>query len=159
MKLEINSDDFEQKKLEQDALHKELDLIQSCITRMAHNAFLYKGWFITLAAGTAALSVSNDRPLWVTGIGLVLLTAIIWLLDTFFLWTEQKYRKLYGWVLAQRAVGIFEKRYDLNPTRFNTECSKWVAFKSWPSVFLYFPVGLLGLSFIVAKIVEECSNV
>ena len=31
-------------------LHKEIDLIQECIKRMANNSFLLKGWTISLVA-------------------------------------------------------------------------------------------------------------
>lgn len=35
-------------KLTEMAIHKELDLIQGCISRMGHNSFLVKGWALTL---------------------------------------------------------------------------------------------------------------
>jgi ABC-type proline/glycine betaine transport system permease subunit len=40
-------------------LHKELDLIQNCITRMANNSFLLKGWLITLIV--AVLALTEDK--------------------------------------------------------------------------------------------------
>lgn len=36
-------------------LHKEIDLIQSCIERMSRNSFSCKGWNLTLQAGIFAL--------------------------------------------------------------------------------------------------------
>lgn len=36
-------------------IHKEIDLIQSCITRMAQNSFMVKGWFVSLYAVVLAL--------------------------------------------------------------------------------------------------------
>ena len=36
-------------------LHKEIDLIQGCINRMAQNSFLIKGWTVTLFAVILAL--------------------------------------------------------------------------------------------------------
>ena len=29
-------------------LHKEIDLIQGCINRMANNSFLLKGWLVSI---------------------------------------------------------------------------------------------------------------
>ena len=29
-------------------IHKEIDLIQACITRMAQNSFKIKGWFVSI---------------------------------------------------------------------------------------------------------------
>ena len=34
------------KKISIEEIHKEIDLIQSCITRMAQNSFMIKGWFV-----------------------------------------------------------------------------------------------------------------
>lgn len=39
----------------QNVLEKEIDLIQSCVTRMAQNSFMVKGWLITLVAVILAL--------------------------------------------------------------------------------------------------------
>ena len=36
------------KDLSIEEIHKEIDLIQSCISKMANNSFLIKGWLITL---------------------------------------------------------------------------------------------------------------
>ncbi|WP_058230001.1 hypothetical protein [Clostridium butyricum] len=36
-------------------IHKELDLIESCISRMAKNSFYLKGWYISLIAVILAL--------------------------------------------------------------------------------------------------------
>ena len=36
-------------------IHKEIDLIQSCITRMAQNSFTIKGWFVSIYAVILAL--------------------------------------------------------------------------------------------------------
>lgn len=38
-----------------DILEKEIDLLQSCINRMAHNSFMVKGWMISLIAVIIAL--------------------------------------------------------------------------------------------------------
>lgn len=37
-------------------LHKEIDLIQSCINRMSKNSFSCKSWNLTLIAGVFALT-------------------------------------------------------------------------------------------------------
>lgn len=38
-----------------EVLYKEIDLVQSCINRMAQNSFLIKGWLITLLTVVIAL--------------------------------------------------------------------------------------------------------
>ena len=45
----------EKKKIQIEEIHKEIDLIQSCITRMAQNSFMVKGWFVSLYAVVLAL--------------------------------------------------------------------------------------------------------
>ena len=42
--------------MEKDILHKEIDLIQGVITRMANNSFLLKGWIVSLIAVLLALT-------------------------------------------------------------------------------------------------------
>lgn len=104
-------------KIENDVLHKEIDLIQACISRMAHNSFLIKGWAITIVAVVLALAQKAANPVVLCGIMLIPLISFWWL-DTFFLWTEKKYRKMYEWVLKNRAEGNDEMLYELDPTRF-----------------------------------------
>lgn len=107
-------------------LHKEIDLIQECIKRMASNSFLLKGWTISLVAVVLALSEKNVSPYF---LGLVVLVPLIsfWYLDAFFLYTEKLYRKMYEWVIAERPKSNNEKMYDLNPHRFKNELKvrKW----------------------------------
>jgi len=37
-------------------IHKEIDLIQNCVNRMAQNSFLLKGWTVSLVAVVIALA-------------------------------------------------------------------------------------------------------
>jgi len=108
--------------MKQEILHKEIDLIQAIITRMANNSFLLKGWMITLVAAILALSkgtlVTDD----VTYFSLILCIPVIafWYLDAFFLHKERCYRKLYEWVVNNRMTSN-EHQYSLNYTRFESE--------------------------------------
>jgi len=107
-------------------LHKEIDLIQECIKRMANNSFLLKGWAISLVAVVLTLSEKNVNPYF---LGLVVLVPLIsfWYLDAFFLYTEKLYRKMYEWVIVERPKYNNDKMYDLNPHRFKNDVkiSKW----------------------------------
>lgn len=76
---------------------KEIDVIQSIINRMASNSFVIKGWAITLIVATLLLKGNNYQTL----IAFVPLFAF-WILDTFFLQTERKYRMLHKWVIKNR---------------------------------------------------------
>lgn len=112
--------------LDKENLHKEIDLIQDCIKRMAHNSFLLKGWTISIVAVVLALSEKNVSPYFLVLVVLVPLISF-WYLDAFFLYTEKLYRKMYEWVIAERSKSNNEKMYDLNPHRFKDQLrvKKW----------------------------------
>ena len=108
------------------SLHKEIDLIQNCISRMAQNSFLIKGWAITLIVITWAILGKESLSSFVL---LILLIPIIgfWCLDAYFLWIERKYRKMYAWVLDNRLnLKSPEKLYDLDPNRFTEKAGSWL---------------------------------
>ncbi|MDD2229927.1 MAG: hypothetical protein PHY48_11000 [Candidatus Cloacimonetes bacterium] len=111
--------------MDKDNLHKEIDLIQACITRMANNSFLLKGWTISLVAVVMALMKDNVNLYILCTLLLVPIIAF-WYLDAFFLRTEKMYRKLYEWIIEARPKGNTDKLYDLNPLRFKDEVdSMW----------------------------------
>lgn len=111
--------------MEKDVLHKEIDLIQACITRMANNSFLLKGWTISIIAVVLALADKAVKPELLSSILFIPLFSF-WYLDAFFLRTEKRYRKMYEWVLKMRCANDTTYLYDLNPHRFNAEVdSTW----------------------------------
>lgn len=101
-----------------DELHKEIDLIQGCINRMANNSFLLKGWLVSIIAVVLALSI-DELNKFIIVITVILVTISFWYLDAFFLRTEKMYRKMYEWVLKKRKEGEIDFQYDLNPHRFD----------------------------------------
>jgi len=108
--------------MDKETLHKEIDLIQGVINRMASNSFLLKGWTVTIIVGVLALTkdtiVTND----VTYFALILLIplCVFWYLDAFFLHKEKCYRELYKWVIENRPTSN-EYKYDLNYKRFEND--------------------------------------
>lgn len=102
------------------SLHKEIDLIQACISRMASNSFLLKGWAISIIAVVLTLADKSVEPAIMSLLVLIPLMSF-WYLDAFFLRTEMMYRMMYEWVLASRMAGDQSKLYDLNPRRFEKE--------------------------------------
>jgi hypothetical protein len=76
-----------------DAKLKHLEFIQAVIARMATNSFLFKGWAITIAAGLSAFAaVDSRRALLVIAL---VSTIMFWGLDSYYLWLERCFRKLY----------------------------------------------------------------
>ena len=95
-------------------LEKEIDLIQGCINRMAHNSFVIKGWTISLVAVVLALLPENFdiRLLCILG-GIV--CGCFWYLDAYFLKMERLYRWKYEWIIEKR-LDTNKFLYDLTPT-------------------------------------------
>lgn len=98
-------------------LNKEIDLIQGCVNRMAHNSFIIKGWLISLIAVVLTLLPENFEIKWLCVVGL-LITMCFWYLDGYFLKIERLYRWKYEWVIVKR-LETDKWSYDLNP--YNTE--------------------------------------
>lgn len=136
----------EQIQIEQ--LHKELDLIQSCIKRMASNSFYLKGWFFAvLGLGGSVLNNANNNVLGCFSIMLVVVA--LWWLDGFFLLQETLYRKKYEWVIENRPKGNWEYIYDLNPynsdmwlDKDSVKTSVYIYMKSKTLIRLY-PMGIV----------------
>lgn len=100
--------------MDKESIHKELDLIQDVIKRMASNSFEVKKWLIGILTGIIAfkheeLLGGNNNLL------LLLLVPVFsfWYLDAFFLSTEKLYREMYKWVVEHRAH-TDKYLYDLN---------------------------------------------
>ena len=106
--------------MDNNVLHKEIDLIQSCITRMASNSFLLKGWTVSLVAVVLALADKALDPALLSAVVLIPLVSF-WYLDAYFLRTERMYRAMYKWVIDRRTVGDDSLLYDLNPHRFSVD--------------------------------------
>jgi hypothetical protein len=110
---------------QKDYVQKELDQVQSIISRMATNSFQCKGWAIGIV--TIVLAINKDTIL-LSGIqSLILLLPIFvfWYLDGFFLYTEQRYRDLFNDVVAKRFYKLegetqsdWSKLFDFNYTRY-----------------------------------------
>lgn len=81
-------------------LHKEIDLIEAVITRMAHNSFLVKGWILSICA--FVITIRQSVPL--TRLSLLLIVPILsfWWLDSYYLRLERAFRSLYDERLKQR---------------------------------------------------------
>ncbi|MGP8214842.1 MAG: hypothetical protein ACLQQ4_04700 [Bacteroidia bacterium] len=97
-----------------DIMLKEIDLIQTVITRMANNSFLLKGWLISIVAVVIALT--KDSILKDLYVPLFLLVPILtfWYLDAYFLRLERIYRDIYEWVIKNR-LNSDEHIFELAP--------------------------------------------
>lgn len=90
---------------------KHLEFIQTVITRMATNSFLFKGWAITIAAGLAGFAAVDSKSALLV-IALVS-TIMFWGLDGYYLWLERCFRTVYASVAAKEKDDIdFSMAFD-----------------------------------------------
>ncbi len=137
--------------MDKDELFKEIDLLQSCISRMAQNSFMIKGWALTLFAGATVFTKGANLGTF----NLFLFTTFIpficfWVLDTFYLHTEMKYRKMYEDMLEKRKVDNLEGQYGLNPR--NVNCG--IVFKTMFSFTLVVFYGIPTLTCMVFILIK-----
>ena len=99
--------------------HKEIDLIQACITRMADNSFKLKELYVSLISIALTVMMSQKCELLFVGMFLLGVTVVFWGLDAFFLKMETLYRWKYEWVIEKRSAGEREYLYNLNPYNKN----------------------------------------
>ena len=102
------------KTVSNEELHKEIELIQSCITRMASNSFMLKGWLLTLIVAFIALLPENITRFYICLV-ILLIDLAFWYLDSFYLKQEKLYRWKYEWVITKRLEGNRDFMYNLDP--------------------------------------------
>ena len=106
----------------EDILIKEIDLIQSCINRMANNSFSVKGWAIAILTAVIAL-FSEKLDLEILCVIGIISSIIFWSLDSYYLKIERLYRWKYEWVINNRPTSDLYY-FDLNPHNSNMWCKK-----------------------------------
>ncbi len=118
MAINYNLDFIQQN---QGIIHKELDMIQNVINRMASNSFQVRAWMI----GIISFIVAFERAKLFTDPQLLFILlipiAVFWYLDGFFLQAERKFRKMYETVVKLRREGDLTGLYELNPNRYNEQ--------------------------------------
>lgn len=125
---------------------KHIDLVQSIITRMAQNSFLIKGWMITIVVGLF-LFLQNDN---LKKNFLIYLFPIVgfWLLDSYYLWQERLYRKLYGSVISDLKGSSDLK---LSVEEFKNSTTYLSALFSITEILTYLPVALSVFLILCSK--------
>ena len=80
------------KNISTEELHKEIDLIQSCINRMSKNSFSCKSWNLTLIAGVFALTPEKINN-WYICIVIFCIDFVFCLQDSYFCYWDQGHIK------------------------------------------------------------------
>lgn len=137
-------------------LYKEIDLIQSCIVRMANNSFMLKGWLITLIIAFIALLPENINRHYICAI-ILLIDLAFWYLNAFFLKVEKLYRWKYEWVITRRLDGNRDFIFNLDPYEKNMWINKKkpntikVMLTSETLLVIYGGIFLLDILLIILK--------
>lgn len=107
--------------IDKNDVFKEIELIQSCISRMASNSFAMKGWHIGIISALIVFFFSKDTINYhALFIVIAAVTLIFWYLDSYYLMLERKYRWKYQWVLNNRvnSTTISDEFFlNLNPDK------------------------------------------
>lgn len=114
---------------------KHLEMIEVIIERMANNSFLLKGWTITLVVALFALADKqyDQRYVLIAFVPIIL----FWFLDSYYLYLERKYRKLYDYVRQQDEKNV---DFSMNIRLFDVcYCSCLISVSE--SMF-YIPIGI-----------------
>ncbi|ROL55689.1 hypothetical protein D9V84_11010 [Bacteroidetes/Chlorobi group bacterium Naka2016] len=117
---------------------KEVEIIQNIINRMVYNSFLIKGWTVTLVVGALLLKTEKRGAI----VSLIPLF-VFWVLDSYFLLQERRYRVLYKWVINNRLTSE-DKLFDLDARRFKDQASSYFG-AMFSKTLLLFYLGILIL--------------
>lgn len=124
---------------------KHLDYIQAIITRLNSNSFMIKGWCITITSALLALSASSKN----TAIMVVAYIPIIvfWLLDSFYLQTERKFRGLYKEAInTPSQVSLFDLNIERDFITDDKKNSFWSVAKSNTIAWFYSSLLILTIA-------------
>lgn len=97
---------------------EHLKMIQSIIDRMGNNSFMLKGWGIGVMIAIFAFAGKGKEAECV--IFTIIPLIIFWLLDSYYLFLERKYRDLYNEV---RNKDKNEINFDMNPNEVKIKLS------------------------------------
>jgi len=131
----------------QENLHKELDLIQAVINRMAANSFEIKKWNLSIVAIVLALGkddLKNNQHLLALAIVIGITVFAFWFLDAYFLRLERMYRKLYEYVI-EHPDDPKRTRYNLNVSPYVKNVSSQLGVMFSVSLIPFYLIQLVGL--------------
>jgi len=118
---------------------KYLEFIQNIITRMNSNSFYIKNWSITIISAFIAIFASTKDNSFI--LFSMIPTIVFWLLDSYYLNLERKYRKLYNEITGVNEGKSNRTVFDMSIQEYKS--SFWKTFFSFTIMILYFTMLLL----------------
>lgn len=122
--------------------NKHLEFAQGVINRMGQNSFLIKGWTVTLVSALFALSAKDSNQKFV--IIAYFPTVVFWLLDSYYLYQERLFRKVYDHVRKEVTVD-----YSLNTKKIDKGFSDWASAALSKTIILFYGVIFLTLIIVM----------
>lgn len=141
----------------QTILHKELDLIQGCINRMAQNSFAIKGWYFALVIVVSAWKFNN---LFFYSGSLIALSSIFYILNLQFYIYELRFRDIYSKRLNLRCelndykTELYSLKLEEEKLKFKVLLDKYIL-RNKMLMFMYFGIALL---LIISNIILNIGN-
>ncbi|MBI3259465.1 MAG: hypothetical protein HYZ54_08345 [Ignavibacteriae bacterium] len=121
-------------------MEKHLEFTLGVINRMAQNSFLIKGWTITLVSALFALAAKDADHRFI--IIAYFPTVFFWILDSYYLYQERLFRKVYDYVRKQK-----ETDFSLSTKDFDNGISDWISAAFSKTIVLFY--GIIMLSILV----------
>ncbi len=111
---------------------KHLEFIQNVVKRMNSNSFLIKGWCITLASAIFAITSQKSDYFLIPYFSV----PIFWILDSYYLSQEKKFRDLYKYVAKMKPDEV-DFSMDVKPfCSYNNSLIKCLFSKSVAPLYL-----------------------
>jgi hypothetical protein len=121
---------------------KHLDFVQRVIKRMGQNSFLIKGWIITLVSVLFALAAKDSNQKFV--IVAFFPTVVFWLLDSYYLYQERLFIRVYDDVRQQTTVD-----FSLQTKKFDKGLSDWVSAALSKTILLFYGIVIATLIIVM----------
>lgn len=121
-------------------MEKHLEFTQAIINRMGQNSFLIKGWTVAVISALFALASRDTNQKF---IAISYFPSILfWLLDSYYLYQERLFRKLYNQVRQQKSVD-----YSLSTKQFDKGFIDWANAALSKTIILFY--GFIILTIIL----------
>jgi hypothetical protein len=124
---------------------KHLEFIQGVINRMGQNSFLIKGWTVTLVSALFALAAKDTNQKFV--IVAYFPTAVFWFLDSYYLYQERLFRKVYDHARQQTTI-----EYSLNTSPFDKGFTAWIDAAFSKTIVLFYGIVFITLLIVMYNI-------
>ena len=121
---------------------KHLEFTQGVINRMGQNSFLIKGWTVTLVSALFALAAKDANQKFV--IVAYFPTIAFWLLDSYYLYQERLFRKVYDHVRKANSVD-----FSLNTKQFDKGFFDWAGAALSKTLILFYGIVFITLIIVM----------